>query len=73
MTVAETIYRVAIKDVDFGKMPNNEEYYFVIDLSDGKRVHRCGHIKANPTNFKYILLDKTQLTQAQISANIANG
>lgn len=57
----EKLYKVSIKDVDFNNMPNNEEYYFVIDLSGGKRVHRCGYIKNHPSNFSYIYLQKEQL------------
>ncbi len=68
MIAKEIIYRVEIKEVDFKNMPNNEEFYFVIDLSGGKRVHRCGHIKAYPNNFKYVFLDKSQLTDAQLKA-----
>lgn len=66
MQVQETLYRIPAKEVNFKNMPNDEEFYFVIDLADGKRVHRCGHIKANPGNFKYVLLDRTQLTEQQV-------
>lgn len=65
MKVGETLYLVKTKEVDFSKMPNDEEFYFVLDLAHGKRVHRCGHIKSHPNNFSYVLLDKTQLTDEQ--------
>jgi len=68
MEARETLYRVKTKEVDFKNMPNNEDFYFVIDLAYGKRVHRCGHIKAHPNNFLYVFLDKTQLTYEQRSA-----
>ena len=48
MQVGETLHKVKIKDVDFKNMPNNEEFYFVLDLAGNKRVHRCGHIKSHP-------------------------
>jgi hypothetical protein len=47
---------IKIQDVDFKLMPNDEEFYFVTDLAEGKRVHRGGHIKAHPNNFRTILL-----------------
>lgn len=65
MTI-EQIYKVNIKHVDFTNMPNDEEFYFVIDLADNKRVHRCGYIKSNPQSFKYVFLDKSQLTIEQL-------
>lgn len=52
---------VEIKDVDFSKMPNDNEFYFVLDLTEGKRVHRGGHIKAHPTNFRSVFLCEEQL------------
>ena len=56
MVVDKILYRIPAKEVDFKNMPNNEEFYFVIDLAGGKRVHRCGYIKAHPNNFgNYIL------------------
>lgn len=63
MTADKALYQVSIKDIDFKNMPNDEEFYFVIDLAYGKRVHRCGHIKANPNNFRFVLLEKSQLTE----------
>lgn len=56
---------VKIKDIDFKLMPNDEEFYFCIDLSGGKRVHRGGHIKAHPNNFISILLcdEQTPITK----------
>lgn len=51
---------VPIKEVDFKLMPNDQEFYFVLDLAGGKRVHRGGHIKANPTNFTHIVLGLEQ-------------
>ena len=68
MIVDKILFRIPAKEVDFKNMPNNEEFYFVIDLAGGKRVHRCGHIKAHPNNFSYVLLDKTQLTDEQLRA-----
>ena len=68
MIVDKILYRIPAKEVNFKNMPNNEEFYFVIDLAGGKRVHRCRHIKAHPNNFSYVLLDKTQLTDEQLRA-----
>lgn len=68
MIVDKILYRIPAKEVDFKNMPNDEEFYFVIDLVGCKRVHRCGHIKAHPNNFKYVLLDKTQLKDEQLRA-----
>lgn len=65
MTVSKTIYKVAIKDVDFKNMPNGEEFYFCIDLVGNKKVHRCKHIKTLPSDLRYVLLDKSQLTEEQ--------
>jgi len=62
MDISETLYAVDIKDVNFNNMPNNEEYYFTIDLVGGKRVHRCGYIKSMPSHIKYVLLSEEQLS-----------
>ena len=66
MDVTKVLYSIPTKDIDFKNMPNDNEFYFVIDLVYGKRIHRCGHIKANPNNFRFVLLDKTQLTDKNI-------
>jgi hypothetical protein len=57
----DRLIKVPIKSADFKKMPNDEEFYFCIDLAYNKRVHRCGHIKAHPDNFTYVFLYKSQL------------
>ena len=62
---------IKIQDVDFKLMPNDEEFYFVTDLADGKRVHRGGHIKAHPNNFRTILLCDEQ-TPEHLRPNIKN-
>ena len=67
MQVLEIVYVVDIKYINFKNMPNDEEFYCVIDLAGNKRIHRCGHIKKNPTNFKSVFLDKSQLTDEQLS------
>lgn len=72
MIIDEIVYRIPAKQVDFKKMPNNEEFYFVIDLAGNKRVHRCGHIKLHPNNFKYVLLNKSQLTDEQYNNLVGN-
>ena len=68
MIVADTIYKVNIKDIDFKNMPNDEEFYFTIDSVGNKKVHRCKYIKKMPFELRYVLLDKTQLTDEQIGA-----
>ncbi len=56
-----TLHKVPIKDVDFKKMPNHNEFYFVIDLSHGKRIHRAAYIKTHPNAFLFVFLCKSQL------------
>ena len=65
MVVDKVLYKVRAKDVNLDYMPNDEEFYFVLDISIGKRVHRCGHIKSHINNFSYVFLDETQLTNEQ--------
>jgi len=57
---------VKIKDIDFKLMPNDQEFYFCIDLSGGKRVHRGGHIKAHPNNFISVLLCDAQTPKGKV-------
>jgi hypothetical protein len=67
MNLIKTLYQVYINDVDFKNMPNNEEFYFVVDRVGNKRIHRCEHIKLNPNNFKFVMLDKSQLSSENIA------
>ena len=57
----DKLYKVPISDVIFLNMPNDNEFYFCIDLSGGKRIHRAIHLKLHPNNFSYIFLQKDQL------------
>ncbi len=61
MQLDDVVYKVHIKDIDLKNMPNDEEYYFAIDLAGNKKVHRCKHIKHNLSDFRYVLLNKDQL------------
>lgn len=61
----KTLYQVPVKEIDFKNMPNDEEFYFVIDLAGGKRAHRCGHIKLHPNNFQFVVIDESQLSPAK--------
>lgn len=59
----ETFYKVNIRDIDFKKMPNDEEFYFTIDLAGNKKVHRSKYIKQSPKELRYVLLHKSQLKE----------
>lgn len=61
MIKVEILYRIEVKNVNFKNLPNESEYYFVIDFAGNKRVHKCGHIKRNPREFQFIFLDAEQI------------
>jgi hypothetical protein len=61
MEKVKVLYRVEVKNVNFKNIPNDTEYYFVIDFAGNKRVHKGGHIKRNPREFKFIFLDAEQI------------
>lgn len=59
--IKSVLYKVSIKDLDIKKMPNDEEYYFTLDLVGNKKVHRSKYIKTLPSELRFVFLEKEQL------------
>lgn len=66
--VAQSIYQVYVKDLDIKLMPNDEEFYFCIDLVGNKKVHKSKYIKSKPPHLKFVLLERDQLSIQQLQS-----